>query len=226
MNVAISPHLDDAVFSCGDWLAAHPGTVVVTVFAGVPANVPAHTEWDARCGFTSAMQAITVRRAEDHAALEWLGCTASWLPFSDAQYGDTPSRDALAAALDGALRGDRLDTLLMPIGLFHSDHLLVHAALRTLLPALRPAAVIAYEDVPYRSQPGLLQERLRSLAVDGIQCTPLPFDACPGLTAKRQAQACYESQLRAFGARALDDIAQAGRYWSTKCPDPLDVRGT
>lgn len=226
MNVVISPHLDDAVFSCGDWLAAHPGTVVVTVFAGLPANVPAHTEWDARCGFSTAMQAITVRRREDCAALERLGCTASWLAFSDAQYGDTPSDEALSAALQSALRGYRLDTLLMPIGLFHSDHLLVHAALRSVLPELAPAALIAYEDVPYRSQPGLLQTRLHGLAAESIQCTPVSFDACSGLAAKRTAQACYQSQLRAFGARALHDIAQTGRYWSMQCPDPPDVPGT
>ena len=28
----ISPHLDDGVFACGEMLAAHPGSVVVTVF--------------------------------------------------------------------------------------------------------------------------------------------------------------------------------------------------
>lgn len=213
MNVAISPHLDDAVFGCGDWLAAHPGTSVITVFAGVPANTPSHTEWDARCGFTNAVQAVTARRAEDRAALERLGCTATWLSFSDAQYGDTPSCDALAAELHRALNGTVLDALLIPMGLFHSDHVLVHAAVRTLLPTLAPAALIAYEDVPYRSQPGLVHERLCSLSDTGIVCTPFAFDACTHLAAKRSAQTHYESQLPAFGPHARADIDLPGRYW-------------
>jgi len=34
--LVISPHLDDAVFSCRQLLAQAPGSVVVTVFAGIP----------------------------------------------------------------------------------------------------------------------------------------------------------------------------------------------
>lgn len=221
MNVVISAHLDDAVFSCGDWLAAHPSTRVITVFAGCPANVPAQTEWDARCGFANAVQAITARRAEDRGALESLGCVAAWMDFSDAQYGDTPAGEDLAAALRRALEGIRLDALLIPIGLFHSDHLLVHAAVRALLPSLQPATLIAYEDVPYRAQPGLLHARLCRLRDEDIECTPLSFDAAPHIAAKRRAQAAYQSQLRAFGAQGLADIAQAGRYWSMR-PAPKD----
>ena len=63
MNVVISPHLDDAVFSCGDWLATHPGAIVMTVFAGVPRDGALHTEWDNRCGFADASHAILARRA-------------------------------------------------------------------------------------------------------------------------------------------------------------------
>jgi hypothetical protein len=35
-TVVLSPHLDDAVLSVGRFLAANPGTVVITVFAGIP----------------------------------------------------------------------------------------------------------------------------------------------------------------------------------------------
>ena len=38
--VIVSPHLDDAVLGCGNFMAAHPGVVVVTVFAGQSARVP------------------------------------------------------------------------------------------------------------------------------------------------------------------------------------------
>jgi len=34
--LVVSPHCDDAVFSCGDFLVAHPRASVVTIFAGRP----------------------------------------------------------------------------------------------------------------------------------------------------------------------------------------------
>ncbi len=73
----LSPHLDDAVFSCGvlscgDLIAASGEAVVATVCAGVPPSAETLTEWDAVCGFGSARQAITARREEDRAALSTL----------------------------------------------------------------------------------------------------------------------------------------------------------
>lgn len=38
-TVVLSPHLDDAVLSVGRFLAASPGTVAVTVFAGIPNEI-------------------------------------------------------------------------------------------------------------------------------------------------------------------------------------------
>src|SRR5260370_1341142 len=38
--VVVSPHLDDAVLGCSYLLAAHPGVVVVTAFAGRPDHYP------------------------------------------------------------------------------------------------------------------------------------------------------------------------------------------
>ena len=60
--VVISPHLDDAVFGCGRLLASRPGSIVVTLFAGVPDDAGQLTDWDARCGFTTAGEAVWARR--------------------------------------------------------------------------------------------------------------------------------------------------------------------
>jgi LmbE family N-acetylglucosaminyl deacetylase len=39
--LVVSPHCDDAVLSCGSLLETHPGSAVVTVFAGTqPAGQP------------------------------------------------------------------------------------------------------------------------------------------------------------------------------------------
>ena len=57
--------------------------------------------------------------------------TTLWLDFLDSQYGDTPQADAIADALLRIVRERRPDAVLLPAGLFHSDHALAHdAALR------------------------------------------------------------------------------------------------
>lgn len=101
--LVVSPHLDDAVFSCCDWIAAHPGTVVATVFAGLPHGLAQLTPWDAASGFADAQQAMAARRAEGGAALAMRSASPRWLDFLDSQYLQTPSEAALTDALCGVL---------------------------------------------------------------------------------------------------------------------------
>src|SRR3990167_1278628 len=126
--VILSPHLDDAVFSCGGLLTSRPGGTVVTVFAGLPAAEAGPTDWDARCGFASGAVAMQARRDEDARALAMLDATPHWLDFLDAQYGQSPSPHQLGEALLDTLRTLGAAPVVLPMGLFHSDHLLVHEA--------------------------------------------------------------------------------------------------
>ncbi len=208
--LVVSPHLDDAVFSCGDWLAGHPGALVATVFAGVPPGITRLTPWDAACGFMDAQQAVAARRAEDSAALAALSASAIWLDFLDSQYLDSPSHGALCEALCGVLERTAPGTVLFPAGLFHSDHLLVHAAMLALCRARPQRSWIMYEDALYRRSAGWLQRRLAALLAAGFRATPV---AAPAVAAgrKRAALACYRSQLRALGQPA-DLVAPEG-YW-------------
>jgi LmbE family N-acetylglucosaminyl deacetylase len=214
MMLVISPHLDDAVLSCGCPLADHPGSIVVTVFAGAPRDPDQRTDWDARCGFASAGQAVAVRRQEDRAALAQLRATPVWLDFCDSQYGETPAVEAVGDALERLIGELRPVQVLFPLGLYHSDHLLVHAASRPALRALRHADALAYEDVPYRGLPGLLQRRLAELEAVHVRATPARVDTGPGSPARKaQALRAYASQWRAFGEQGLDDAAQPERCW-------------
>jgi LmbE family N-acetylglucosaminyl deacetylase len=208
--LVVSPHLDDAVFSCGDWLAGHPRALVATVFAGVPDGITQLTPWDAACGFTDAQQAVAARRAEDSAALAALSASALWLDFLDSQYLDSPSHGALREALDGVLERAAPGTVLFPAGLFHSDHVLVHAAMLALCRAHPQRCWIMYEDALYRRSAGWLQRRLAALLAAGFCATPV---AAPAAAAgpKRAALACYRSQLRALGRPA--DLVTAEGYW-------------
>lgn len=206
----VSPHLDDAVFSCGDWLAAHPRTLVATVFAGAPRGAM-HTPWDAACGFADGREAVAARRAEDRAALAALGARALWLDFLDSQYLDSPGPEALRQALCGVLAQSSAGTVLFPAGLYHSDHELVHAAMLALCRAHPRRCWIMYEDALYRRGPGRLQRRLAALLAGGWSATPLAAPAPAAAGAKRAALACYRSQLRALG-RPSDLVAAEG-YW-------------
>ena len=52
--VVVSPHLDDAVLSCGQLLAASREAIVLTVFSAGPDEGAPLTDWDRACGFVSA----------------------------------------------------------------------------------------------------------------------------------------------------------------------------
>jgi LmbE family N-acetylglucosaminyl deacetylase len=208
--LVVSPHLDDAVFSCGDWLAGHPGTLVATVFAGAPHGMTRPTPWDAASGFTDARQAVAARREEDGAALAVLSAGAIWLDFLDSQYLDSPRESTLSEALAGLIERNLPGTVLLPAGLFHSDHVLVHAATLGLCRAYPQRCWIMYEDAPYRRIAGCLQRRLAALLADGFSATPIAAPESATGT-KRAAVACYRSQLRAM--RQPADLVAPEGYW-------------
>lgn len=213
--LVFSPHFDDAVFSCAELIARHAGATVLTVFAAPP-DADGLTEWDAACGFRGARQALEMRRKEDDAALSLLSAQAERLEFRDSQYRATPATQALSEGLDRVLRRSPADVLLLPAGLFHSDHVLLHRALIALRPGHARKRWLLYEDALYRRLPGLLQRRLAELADAGLQATPLYFPSDHALAAlKQRAVACYASQLRGLTA-AADGYADAflpERYW-------------
>jgi LmbE family N-acetylglucosaminyl deacetylase len=147
--VAVSPHLDDAVFSCGATLAGLAAggweITLVTVFTAAPPG--------------AADEAMGVRRAQDRAAAERLGVgEVVHLGLPEAPHRGyetvfTGVRDAddapalAAAALGPVLDGRPPDRILAPLGLDgHVDHLVVGEALEWLS---HPAPVVRWRDTPY-----------------------------------------------------------------------------
>jgi LmbE family N-acetylglucosaminyl deacetylase len=216
--LVISPHLDDAVLSCGLVLAANPAAVVCTVFTAPPRENTL-TDWDRASGFADAFEAMNARKAEDVRALTLVGARAVHLPFRDAQYHSSPSHDSLVAALGRAFAALEPTTALIPLGLFHSDHLLVAQACLALMQRFRDVPVFAYEDVPYRNMPGVVQTRLSKLTEPGYQAVPThDFDTDPGLLhdhqqMKQAAIGAYRGQLRAFGSDGQPGLVSPERYW-------------
>jgi LmbE family N-acetylglucosaminyl deacetylase len=211
--VVVSPHLDDGVFSCGALLARYPGARVITALAGLPPGNVALTEWDRASGFASSAQAVAARRDEDRAGLAVLDAEPCWLDFPDNQYGGSPDAEQLAAALLAVIERAGAATVLLPLGLFHSDHLLTHAAGRLAVDRLRVRCGL-YEDAIYRRYPGLRDEKLRTLASEGVRLSPCTVRA--DTARKRAAVACYRSQLGALGTPGRPghhDVFADERYW-------------
>ena len=218
--LVISPHLDDAVLGCGELLAATPGAVVLSIFSGAGKDPTISTNWDTACGFESAQQALSARLMEDDAALGLLDARPLRLNFPDDQYrgeSETVDLEALADAIHSVLQRYKPQVVAIPLGLFHRDHALAHeAALRLFAKYSAECAWLAYEDAFYRRIPGLLQQRLCSLASAGCVATPLGTPRKASTTIKRLAVQCYASQLRGLGSPGrpghLDALAPEG-YW-------------
>lgn len=231
--LVISPHLDDAVFGCGEVIAGHPGALVVTLFAGTPDDGDVHTAWDRAAGFSSARQAMLARRREDRAALSCLDARPLWLDFIGAQYQYTTDVHRLSTRLMHVVRSANPARILLPAGLLDDDHASAHSAALMAMRTLQKTSMFAdrdwlmYEEPAYRRMPGLLQERLASLASAGVAATPARVPRAPAGRAsdapnatqgvrKHVALQCYESQLRALRNAArpgLHDLYAPEAFW-------------
>lgn len=215
---AVSPHLDDAVAGCGALLAGAPGSTVITVFAGVPDAAVPLTDWDRRCGFSDGPSAMKARMVEDDKALHLLKAQPVRLPFLDDQYlramaRATPKPDKIAHALEAVFDKVGVRTVLFPLGLFHSDHILASDAVLTLFPGKPERHWVAYEDALYRTKPGLLHARLVQFYTRGISLTPVAF---PNTNTHRKAtaMAAYGSQMPELGiTKTAGDTTAPERYW-------------
>jgi LmbE family N-acetylglucosaminyl deacetylase len=230
--VVVSPHPDDAVLSCGQFLAAHPGATVVTVFAGAPETYPDPPSWwSTLCGFGPGDDITAARRAEDADALGSLGATPVWLDFLESQFtpnGDIPDAPTLAAALDATLRALDPSLILLPLGLANPEHVVTHDAMirvREHWPAHDDGpAWLAYEDIAYKHIPGQLAWRVTKLFRSLVWPTPVAVPVDPTTDRKLAALARYPSQIRGLEADwQLQDRLDAPtpeQFWRLDPPPP------
>ena len=173
--VVMSPHLDDAVLSCGALLAhlaARHLITVATVFTAAappPWSVPARKQLRA-LGGVDAEDFFSQRRAEDREVLAGMDAAAVHLGFRDALFrrgrrgpayptfrfdaarGRIASCDAGLAVEVGARVGEitrarEAAVVFAPLGIGrHVDHLITRRAARELGKA---AQIVYYSDFPY-----------------------------------------------------------------------------
>lgn len=236
--VIVSPHPDDAAFSCGALMTEHgPSTRVVTVCGGVPPAGVEAGDWDQRCGFTTARAAALVRKAEDRRACASVGAEVVSLSRYDRPYANG-DRDVegLAATLRPLLGGAHV---LLPAAIgAHPDHLLARDAALRVVRTLGLTASL-YGDVPYASAGGWTrpeadrEPRLRwrpvldEVAVAGFALSAPrwrrldPAEAANKITLARH----YASQLCGLGAHhprlmhVRGDLATEV-YWDLTPTDP------
>lgn len=214
--LVISPHLDDGVFGCGELLARSPGSLVVTVFAGIPAPGTPAPDWDRRAGFLHADQAMRHRRAEDRAALSALDAVPLWLDFLDDQYGERVEDEAIAAQLAAVIDAHPGHGVVAPAGLFHSDHERVHRAALSLWPRVPGArAWWCYEEAIYRRVDDLAERRRATWRDQGwhAERVALPAGEPAAREAKARAVRSYASQAALLDDGRLDDTAAPETYW-------------
>jgi LmbE family N-acetylglucosaminyl deacetylase len=215
--LVLSPHLDDGVMSCGRLLASVPGCTVATIFAGRPAPGQPLTDWDRSCGFAPGDDVIGVRREEDRAALYALGAVPVWLDFLDSQYGSTPDVESIVARLEEVASELAPTAVLLPIGLFHSDHQLTHRAGIAFAARHAELLCLAYEDALYRRIPEALPQRLAELSRAYLQPRRVPYPEAPRAERrKRDAVHCYRSQLIGLstpGRLGHLDVYEPEGYW-------------
>ncbi|HXZ83061.1 MAG TPA: PIG-L family deacetylase [Acidimicrobiales bacterium] len=224
----VSPHLDDAVLSCAVFLAANPGSVVTTVFAGGPASVSPLTEWDAATRyFQDGDDVIAERRREDRRSAELLGAETEHLSFWDEQYRhkrygyEGPEGAALLAAIGNDLKRlasqQRVESWLVPLGLGHVDHRLT--ALASLDVAVtHDIQCYVYEELPYYQELAKeVADQIRNLGSRGLRLVEddsLRSDDNRSL--KMAAVRCHRSQLQALGRRVRRAVRGPERIWKVE----------
>jgi LmbE family N-acetylglucosaminyl deacetylase len=250
--VYLSPHLDDAVLSCGGAIRRRVAQgeavqVITLITEDVARDTPLspfarklHRDWGGHS------RPFGLRRAEDLAALTFLGARALHLDYLDAIYrtgadgnwmytdggllfGQVRADDplageggerlaaALAELLPSAVSPGTLEGICAPLGVGrHVDHQIVHAAARVLLSWGYPVAF--YEDYPYAGKAGATGSTLEA---DGAQCWPMearPLDA-GDLEAKVTALGYYRSQLSILFGGGEAMIGQVWAFAATRAPE-------
>ena len=213
--VYLSPHLDDAVLSCGGTIhrqvRAGQNVAVATVFAGDLADDPQNRllrEVYDRMGLRQS-EAMAARREEDLRACARLGANPIHWDVAEAlgRHADLSSLDALfeeVPSSDGALTGQlaaRLEDfaaaaeIFAPLGLGgHIDHRVTRrAAVRAFGQRVR-----FYEDFPYVLKVDAVDQasEVEGLASEIREVEP------KDLVARIEAIASYKSQVDSlFGSR-------------------------
>ncbi len=228
--IYLSPHLDDAILSCGGliWEQTQAGTQVEiwTICTGDPSDGPLspfaevlHAEWG------SGADTPALRRQEDMAACRAVGARYRHLPIPDCIYRsakdgtwlynpdnlmgeihpvDRPLVETGRAFLAASLKSE--DTLVCPLTIGgHADHRLTRAAAEELGHPL-----YYYADTPYLLNDASVLDTLTS----GMHAEVHPVSEA-GLCAWQEGIAAYGSQISMLFENMEKMQAMILSYWQS-----------
>lgn len=178
-NLFISPHLDDAVLSCGGLISKevrinNTQVYVLNLFSGLPEKnslSEAAKQFHQSCGLGS--NAIEIRKQEELAASKNLGYTPLFLDLFESQYrlnkfgqhvydsfdevfkGNAEKESTLISYLEEnmekIIKAHYFDTIFIPLTIGnHVDHVIARRAVENISQRNFPKEKIKfYEDMPY-----------------------------------------------------------------------------
>ena len=214
-TIYLSPHLDDAILSCGGHIynqtQAGYAILIVTITAGIPDSTTLSTyAQDMHHGWDLATQTVTQRQQEDINACHLLGADYQHWPYLDCIYRQHPQTGQTLYNSDSDIFGSLHPTefplvtqltthikqlpphhqLCIPLSIGnHVDHQLTRLAAEA---AYLPHTLHYYEDYPYAQAPNALTPL--NLAPPAWQSQTY-FLTPTALTAKTNAIAAYTSQI-------------------------------
>jgi LmbE family N-acetylglucosaminyl deacetylase len=219
-TIFLSPHFDDAVYSCGGliWELSRQGETVEvwTVCTGDPPDRPLtpfaellHARWE-----TTSADVIATRQQEDGAACQRVGagrrtfgvpdCIYRWLPgdlplvdreedlWQPVHPGEAGLIESIAGRVKEMLPSGA--TLVSPMAIGnHIDHRIARMAAEMVAVKVKPVCLAYYADLPY-----VLRLADQNLPVEpGWEEKRYPLSR-EGLAAWQDAIAAYASQLSTF----------------------------
>lgn len=224
--VVLSPHIDDAVLSCGALIRALRGRVsrlVVTICCGNPESAESDTRNPTRIRQRKGYASPAIRRREDIEAMHHLDCDFVHLGFADAIFrrspttgkliyrqsrqkwsrpniGDAAHVEELYLVLRRLCHNMGSILLFSPMGIgYHVDHTI--SAMTALRLSNRRVRLVFYEDFPY-----VVDQKIGSgddddpeRALGRLSCAPLQRLYAP-LDVRKQAKTLsfYSSQIRSL----------------------------
>ncbi len=220
--LVVSPHLDDAVISCGALLLAHPGATVVTLFAASPdAYADPLNEHDTDCGFQPGDDTMAARRDEDVRALAAVGAQPRWLDFCQNSHVERADPIAIPPGAVDALVAVIAEVdptcIVAPLGLLHADHQVTHTTALEVRAQEGRHPWLWYSDLPYAYVPRVLATRFRILHKAGWVASPTCPPRSHDFAAKWNAFLAYASQQPAMDApwRLRERLERGGEsYWT------------
>lgn len=213
--VIISPHLDDAILSCGQFMADWPGCVVYTVCGGTPPEGTPPSTYDEHCGFSSPAAGLAVRRDEDRRAVGLLRGVSMYGHVIDNQYRTEPfPQKNVIAELVRVIEQIRPVRVFGPLGLLHPDHVEVSdATIEAMAVVGNGVELVLYEELPSRIiDPLDVFRRLDVVDACGYDVELLPASS-ERLGEKLVAVGEYASQSWAWKIR---EVACDERFWRVK----------